>query len=350
MAVLPRGLADTEWYDQLIKAGLNRDSVGKVREGYSDPSDLDRLLVLASDRISIFNFVLPASVPRKGEVLTALSHFVITKVLDGFKSDMVLPDQDVASAEIWQRWHWLYPQIPWERCTLVNKHAVEPFEAIFRRHPGGSIWSDYLRDGIVAGQQLPAGLMKWACLDKALFTPTEKSDEDDPLTLQQFLEKNPLYGQRVIDVLSGAYDRIYEYFRALGILILDTKFEYTIDENGNVVLLDEKSTPDSSRFVDETNWRATLGSGNDPAFQDKEVVRAYGKKIKTPFCDTGGKQIIGLHKLKGSNPEHIKFVHSLTVPKDLLEETSQIYLVVFKQATGRDIDTYQHEEMGIATK
>ncbi|MCL5410283.1 MAG: hypothetical protein M1324_00295 [Patescibacteria group bacterium] len=345
MAVLPHGYGNTPWFDQLTRAGLKRVSVGKVREGYTDDSDPDRSLFLASDRVSIFNFVLPALVPRKGEVLTALSHFVMTNVLADLASDMVFPERDSENDKIWHNWRRLHPEIPWERCTLVNKYDVQPFEAIFRRHPGGSIWGDYLKSGVIAGQKLPAGLVKWECLNKALFTPTEKSEEDEPLTIQQFLEVNSEYGQAVIDVLSSAYDRAYEFFQALGIRILDTKFEYAIDESGNVVLLDEKFTPDSSRFVEEANWLATLGSGSDPAFQDKEIVRSWGKAVGTPFYGVDGKQIIGLHNLKGSNSEHIAFVHGLTVPGDLLEKTSQTYLSIFQRVTSCDLDAYQRESM-----
>lgn len=349
MAILPKRYANTPWYPRLIEAGLKRESVGKVREGYADDLDPNRLLFLASDRISVFNFVLPALVPRKGEVLTALSHFVMTKVLADFNDDMVLQEKGQTSAEIWHRWHEQYPEIPWERCTLVHRYSPEPYEAIFRRHPGGSIWSGYLKDGVIAGQQLPAGLTKWACLDKAIFTPTEKSEEDEPLTIQEFLEKNPEHGQSVIDFLGSAYDHAYDFFRALGICILDTKFEYTIDQYGNVILLDEKFTPDSSRFVEEANWLATLGSGSDPAFQDKEIVRSFGRAVETPFYNTSGKRIIGLHNLKGSNPEHIAFVHGLTVPENLLEQTSQTYLSIFQRATGSNLDTYQRESMKCVT-
>jgi len=344
MAKLPPGHEKSKWNAELVSGGLDHESRGKIREGFGDSSDPERLLFLATDGISIFNFVLPAEVQRKGEVLTNLSHFVATNILQDFASDMILPELDPSHTAIQIRWQAVHPDIPWERCTLVNRREVEPIEAILRRHPGGSIWDGYLEDGIVAGQKLSPGLTKWQQLSRAVFTPTDKSEDDDPLTIQEFLAKNPEYGQLVIDVMDEAHILVYEYFRRRGIRILDTKKEYSIDRAATeprrtIVLVDEKYTPDSSRFVEEGNWRETLGTDNDPAFQDKEKVRIWGKGIKTPF-EKDGEQIVGLHKLKGSNPEHVAFVHGLTVPKDLLQETSEIYLHIFEKAVGADLDAY----------
>jgi len=348
MAPLPSQFQNSPWYPQITGAGLARTSVGKVREGYSAPAYPDNLLVLATDRVSIYNFVLPALVPRKGEVLTAISHFMMTHLLSDFRHDMIVPECGPESEAIWGDWHQRHPDFPWGRCTIVRKFEVRPYEIIFRRHIGGSVWNEYLQTQTVAGIRLRDGLRKWERLPEALFTPTDKSEDDDPISVERFYAQTTTGDHEAVKMLRAAYDRAYAHLEERGILILDTKFEYALDDRDQPVLVDEKLTPDSSRFVDEGDWLDSLATGRDPAFRDKQRVRRWGQTVKTPFRDAESQPIVGIHKLKGSNPDHIAFVHGLVVPQELLDETSGIYLRLFEDVTGCDLDTYQRDAMRIA--
>ncbi|HDH31739.1 MAG TPA: hypothetical protein ENH26_03125, partial [Candidatus Wolfebacteria bacterium] len=132
-----------------------------------------------------------------------------------------------------------------------------------------------------------------------------------------------------VEMFETIYTAAYNYAKKRGILILDTKFE------GDEVIADEVITPDSSRFTTIDDWEKAMTEGRDPIFYDKEPVRQWGKAIETPFGSTG------IHKLDPENADHVKFVHELEVPAEIIEETTNRYLDIFQKITDSDLDDYQ---------
>ena len=321
--------------------GCTLVSRGKVRDLYRFKGDKNRLLFLASDRLSIFDFVLPATVPYKGEILTALSHFWTTQVLTPYKNHMLPPEIGGVSLS-----HF-YPELPMERVTLVKEaEKIQPYELIYRAYLGGSVRKDYEKTGIVAGQSLPKGLKKWQELDEPfgpIFTPSTKSEEghDENITVGRYYQEvgHDLANKTEL-ALKAAYKTACEFARDRGIVILDTKFEASTDP---WMIADEILTPDSSRFTTVEDYEAAMVEGRDPVFYDKEPVRAWGRTVVTPFDE-----IIGINNLDPSNDAHVAFVHSLTVPEDVIADTTKRYRQIFGMLTGMILECYQKEYMGIA--
>mgnify|MGYP001616218511 CR=1 FL=1 len=333
MAILPLSVVETKVNEYLIRVGLKRVAQGKVRDIYEIPWWPGALLMLATDRLSIFNIVLPGLVPRKGEVLTALTHFWLTTLLKNFPNHLVSHEVHLALAA-------RLPELPMERCLVVRKIDIIPVEYVFRYHLGGSVWPIYLESGTgaVHGQKLPPGLKKWQKLDEPLFTPTTKAEagHDEPITIQQYLEETGEEGLSTLNLFTIAYEKVYKYAKARGILFLDTKLE------GRGCIADECFTPDSSRIVLKGDWAQAMETGKDPIFYDKQLVREWGSKVKTPFSS-----FVGLNKLDPCDLRHINFVHQLEVPKEVVKETSRRYLKIFKLLTGQALDEYQASCMGI---
>ncbi len=318
---------------------------GKVRDTF----DLgDYLLVVHTDRLSIFDFVLPILVPGKGKTLANLAHFWFN-FLKGVPNH--LTDASHEEKEFRTR----FPKLDWGRCLLVEKRKVQPFELIFRAHIGGSVWKDYLKKGIVAGQKLPEGLIKWQRLDQPLFTPSTKSEtgHDVNISAKEYRDLVGAIAEPSIQLAMGAYQRAYEYAWSRGFLILDTKLELSLDS-----IVDEVFTPDSSRFTTPADFEKALLQGRDPIFYDKEVARIWGRTVTTPFVYTDdderkdpnkkkGTPITGINNLEPENPFHVAYVHTLTVPLDVMQTVSSRYLELFERLTGVSADTYQHETRGI---
>ncbi len=311
--------------DQLSSLGWLQFNRGKVRDTYWRSDDLGCLLVVATDRLSIFDFVLPTLVPQKGVILTALTHFWLTRVLTDVEHH--LTDLLVDSA------------LPRERCLLVRKVAMEPFEMIFRHHIGGSVWKEYQKQGTAGGHILPDGLTRWQKLNSPIFTPStkEESGHDVNITAASYLEARGEEGRQNVEKLSGAYSRAYAYAERRGILILDTKFEIATP----FTLADEVLTPDSSRFTVATDLVAATADGRDPIFYDKERVREWGRTVQTPFGT------VGINNLDPENPDHLKFVHSIEVPSEVVAETAERYQQIFEMLVGMPLSEYQRTGMGI---
>lgn len=316
---------------------LNR---GKVRDTFDLPYQPDKLLVVASDRLSIFDFVLPALVPRKGAVLTALTHFWLTKVLIG-------PTNHLVPSQFNSRYNAAYdemvdrgPEFPLERSLVVRKVQIQPYEMIFRHHLGGSVWKQYQKDGTVGGHQLPAGLTRWQRLDTPIFTPStkEESGHDVNITAASYLEVMGELGGETVENLRRVYMQAYAWALERGIVILDTKFEV-----GNpYIIADEVLTPDSSRFTTVEDYEAAVAEGRDPVFYDKELVRQWGRTVPTPFGVTG------INNLDPENPDHLAFVHNeVEVPEDVIAETADRYQQIFEMLARQPLATYQRNEMGV---
>jgi phosphoribosylaminoimidazole-succinocarboxamide synthase len=329
-----------------IIKGLEKylQSQGKVRDIYRVPiSGKYAKLLLATDRISIFDFVLPALIPSKGEVLTALSHFWMTKVLKKYPNHLFVaktgsPGKPDFAASLLNN-----HAIPSTRCLAVKELEIMKYELIFRGHLGGSVYKKYLETGTVAGEKLPPGIPKWTKLDTPLFTPSTKEDDghDVNITAEEFYQSTGDKGVRAVKMLGAVYAEAYKFAKKKGLLILDTKFEVGIDERGNVIIADEVLTPDSSRYTTPNNFKEAVAEKREPIFYDKETVRIWGKEVKTPFMGEDNLPIIGIDKLDPRNEEHVKFVHSLSIHKDIILDTTSRYQLILYRIAGHTLRDYQ---------
>ncbi len=316
-------------------------SQGKVRDTYQVPIQSNALVTVATDRISIFDFVLPALIPRKGQVLTALTHFWFSQVLKDLpshlKPSLVQPGRNYAFdlKEI-------YPELVLERSLVLYKLDIIPYELIFRAHLGGSVWKSYQKTGMVAGLEMPLGLVKWEKLDQPLFTPSTKASvgHDVNISQSEYFSKTGKTGKDACRICLEAFKRAYDYAFKRGILILDTKFEVGFDGE-SCFLADELLTPDSSRFTSVTDLSRAIIDKRDPEFFDKEPVRQWGKTVETPFYDESQNMIVGLNNLDPADPKHLTFVSNLTVPDKIIQQAHDRYLVIFERLTGLDLDAYQ---------
>jgi phosphoribosylaminoimidazole-succinocarboxamide synthase len=236
---------------------------GKVRELYA--LDDDRLLLVASDRISTFDVVLPTEIPDKGRVLTGLSAFWFARTAELVPNHLLSLRDDGRSME----------------CRRLE---MLPIECVVRGYLSGSGWKDYLATGSVCGHELPSGLVESQRLPEAIFTPATKAtaghDENIDRSVAVELIGSALYDQ-VETIALALYAFVSDHAAAQGIILADTKLEFGIDENDRLVLGDEAFTPDSSRF-----WPADeYEPGRTPPSFDKQFVRDYCESLgwdKTP--------------------------------------------------------------------
>ena len=248
-------------------SGLPLINRGKVRDIYE--IDGDHLLIVASDRLSAFDVVMPEPIPGKGEVLTRVARFWFERTRDiipNHLSDLPL-DQAVPDAAERERLG--------DRAMVVKKLAPLPVEAIVRGYLIGSGWKDYQASGQVCGIELPKGLRMAGKLPETLFTPSTKAEIGDHDQNIDFARTVELLGAdlagQVRDASVRIYDRCAAYALERGIIIADTKFEFGLDTAGRLHLIDEVLTPDSSRFWPADEYQ--LGA-SPPSF-DKQFVRDY---------------------------------------------------------------------------
>ena len=285
---------------------LRPDSQGKVRDLY----DLgDKLLLVASDRISAFDHVLPDPVPHKGEVLTKLSLFWF-ELLSG-----IVPNHFL-SADVADLPEQFAPHADWlrGRFMLVKKAQVFPVECIVRGYLAGSGWKEYQRDGTLCGIALPPGLRESDRVGEPLFTPSTKAEigqHDENISFERTVE---LVGRQSAEELRaasvGVYSAAREHAAARGILIADTKFEFGM-VGGVLTLVDEVLTPDSSRFWPAGEYEPGHGQ---PSF-DKQFVRDW---LEASGWD------------KASEPP--------SLPADVLAGTSARYIQAYELLTGRTFE------------
>ena len=273
---------------------LTKVKSGKVREVF----DLgEHFLFVASDRISAFDVIMPNGIPRKGEVLTQISHFWFDKYADLVPNHRVangLPDHLAHLAS---------------RSMVVKKAEPLEIECIVRGYIAGSGWKEYQRDGTVCGIQLPENLLESAELEQPLFTPSTKADEghDENISFEQAVEiEGREVAEKVRDLSLQIYTEAREYARERGIIIADTKFEFG-KLDGELILIDEVLTPDSSRFWPLDEYEP----GRGQHAYDKQFVRDYLETLdwdKTP-----------------PGPE---------LPDEIVERTQGRYLDAYEQLTG----------------
>ena len=246
--------------------GLPAPRCGKVRDLY----DLgDRLLLVATDRISAFDVVMPNGIPDKGRILNSLSVFWFG-LLDGLPKHLITADVDAYPAALQSVKEDLRG-----RSMLVKKVSIIPFECIVRGYLTGSGWKEYQKSRTVNGRPLREGYQNGAKLDEVLFTPSTKAElgeHDMPVTADELVRAlGQAKAQDLADLSMACYTRAADYAASNGILIADTKFEFGEDEHGRLVLADEVLTPDSSRF-----WpQASYVVGSNPPSLDKQFVRDW---------------------------------------------------------------------------
>jgi phosphoribosylaminoimidazole-succinocarboxamide synthase len=240
---------------------------GKVRDIYG--VDDDHLLIVATDRLSAYDVVMPDPVPGKGRILTILSNFwfrmttdIVPNHLTDRRIDSVVGDAGLARSLA-------------ERSVIVKRLEPLPIEAVVRGYLAGSGWRDYQATGSVCGHELPAGLEQAARLPEPLFTPATKAPGGAHDENISFARVSQMLGERlasrVRELAFAIYGRAAAYARDRGIIIADTKFEFGQDAGGRLYLIDEVLTPDSSRFWPSSEYR----TGTSPPSFDKQFVRDY---------------------------------------------------------------------------
>ena len=279
---------------------------GKVRDVYQ--VDEDSLLIVATDRVSAFDCVIPTPIERKGEVLTALSQFWFAK-LEGIVAHHLITTNIEEMPPAVQR----HADELRGRSMLVRKTEVFPVECVVRGYITGSGWKDYQKTGEVCGHKLPSGLRESEQLSEPIFTPATKAEtgHDENISEQQMAEiVGPDVTAQLRDASLSLYKQAAEYARARGIIIADTKFEFGRDNAGRILLIDEVLTPDSSRF-----WPADAYEvGHGQASFDKQYVRDFLETLdwnKQPPA-----------------PE---------LPQDIAKATTARYLEAYQLLTGEDL-------------
>ena len=270
----------------------------------------EHLLIVATDRLSAFDCVLPTPIPNQGRVLTALSRFWFEQMGDVVENHMVSTDVDEYPVALGAERDLLAG-----RSMLVRRAEVAPVECVVRGYLIGSGWKDYQETGAVCGVALPAGLRMADRLPEPIFTPATKAqmgEHDENISEARMAE---IVGREATDWLRDTSIRIYtraaEYAAGRGIIIADTKFEFG-RIGDRFILVDECLTPDSSRF-----WPADrYEPGGSPASFDKQFVRDY---LETLDWD--------------------KRPPAPALPDDLVERTSEKYLEAYRLLTGRDLET-----------
>ena len=276
---------------------LTKVKSGKVREVF----DLgEHFLFVASDRISAFDVIMPNGIPRKGEVLTQISHFWFDKYAD------LVPNHRVADGLPENLSHLA------SRSMVVKKAEPLEIECIVRGYIAGSGWKEYQRAGTVCGIQLPENLLESAELEQPLFTPSTKADEghDENISFEQAVEiEGRETTEKVRDLSLQIYTEARNYARERGIIIADTKFEFgRID--GELVLIDEVLTPDSSRFWPLDEYEPGRGQH---AF-DKQYVRDYLETLDWDKTPPGP-----------------------VLPDDLIQRSQARYLEAYQRLTGTEL-------------
>ena len=287
---------------------------GKVRDLYR--LDDGRLVLVASDRISAFDVVLPTAIPDKGRILTGLSRYWFAATADLVPNHLLATDpqslpEPFASAAADLR----------GRVMICRTVEVLPIEVIVRGYIAGSGWKEYLRDGSVSGVVLPAGLRESEPLPEPIFTPSTKATvgHDENITFDQAAD---LVGQETVERVRYLAFAIYGYAarrsEAVGLILADTKFEFGIDPaNGELLLIDELLTPDSSRFWDAASYEP----GRAQASFDKQFVRDW---LETQPWD--------------------KMPPGPALPPEVIEGTRQRYAEAFERLTGASLERYLRED------
>ncbi len=279
---------------------------GKVRDMYMIPGHVDKLLMVATDRISAYDVVMDSPIPGKGRVLTSLSLFWFDLLKDVVRNHLI-------TADVWE-----YPEVCRKyaeqlegRSMLVHKTDPLPIECIVRGYISGSFWSAYKKSTDVCGFQLPAGMLESEKFPTPLFTPSTKAElgtHDENISLAKMARiVGEKMAEEIAEISINLYSWAADFALSKGIIIADTKFELGV-KDGDLILIDEVLTPDSSRFWPLDEY--TPGKGQ-PSF-DKQFLRDYLSSLdwdKTPPAPA--------------------------LPEEIVEKTRERYMEALKKITGK---------------
>jgi phosphoribosylaminoimidazole-succinocarboxamide synthase len=286
---------------------------GKVREVYE--VDADTLLMVASDRVSAFDVILDRAIPRKGEVLTLITAWWLSRLKGRTRHHLIAVDPDAIVARhpalAASRGQWA------RRSMLVHRTTPVLVECIVRGYISGSAWKEYRQHGTLAGERLPEGLSESEKLEPPIFSPSTKAQEghDENITISQTVE---IVGADLAERLQRLSLEIYQFGRdaaeAADIILADTKFEFGIDGSGELLLIDEVLTPDSSRFWPKEHY----GVGRGQPSLDKQPIRDWLDALE------------GWDKSPPPPP----------LPDEVVKAASMRYQDVFQRLTGTSLDDY----------
>lgn len=279
---------------------------GKVRECYAVGED--KLLMIATDRISAFDVILSVPIPKKGKVLTALTNFWFEKLAEGMPTQLTGIDPETVVAEDERE------QVR-GRAMVVKRLKPILIECVARGYIIGGGWKDYQATGCVCGIELPAGLKQAEKLPEPIFTPAAKAEvgtHDENISFEKVVE---LYGESIAtqlrDLTISLYKKAADFAATKGIIIADTKFEFGLDENGQVCLMDEVLTPDSSRFWPAESYEV----GMSPPSYDKQFIRDW---LETQTWD--------------------KTPPAPVPPAEIIEKTAAKYREALVKLSGKDVE------------
>ncbi|MEY2926053.1 MAG: hypothetical protein RL367_530 [Pseudomonadota bacterium] len=287
---------------------------GKVRDIFQLG---DHLLIVATDRISAFDVVMDEPVPGKGTVLTQLSAWWFGKLGNVIENHLVSANiDDIIAAEPALR---PYRRMLDGRAMLCKRASVVPFECVVRGYLAGSAWAEYSQAGTLAGEPLPPGLIQSARLPDPLFSPATKAEtgHDENIAIAEMVAR---LGPALTDKLAQASLALYAAGSAIaaqhGLIVADTKFEFGVQPDGSIMLIDEALTPDSSRYWPANAWRA----GEVPPSYDKQPLRDY----------LSGERKAGRWNGEAPPPP---------LPGDVITATTERYRELYLRLVGRDIET-----------
>lgn len=279
---------------------------GKVRECYAVGED--KLLMIATDRISAFDVILSVPIPKKGKVLTALTNFWFEILAEGMPSQLTGIDPETVVAEDERE------QVR-GRAMVVKRLKPILIECVARGYIIGGGWKDYQATGCVCGIKLPEGLKQAEKLPEPIFTPAAKAEvgtHDENISFEKVVE---LYGESIAtqlrDLTISLYKKAADFAATKGIIIADTKFEFGLDENGQVCLMDEVLTPDSSRFWPAESYEV----GMSPPSYDKQFIRDW---LETQTWD--------------------KTPPAPVPPAEIIEKTAAKYREALVKLSGKDVE------------
>jgi len=283
------------------EVALKPFSRGKVRDTFEMPDG--SLLMVASDRLSAFDVVFPEGIPYKGRILTQVSLFWFQKLAPIVKNHLIT--SNVPSS---------LPQFLRGRSMIVKRVKIIPLECVVRGYMAGSGWKDYQKTGGICGIKLPPGLKNSSKLPQPIFTPSTKAEKGHDENIGEEASRS-LVGDETYEKVRELSLRIYstaaDYARTRGIILADTKFEFGLNENGEIILADEVLTPDSSRYWPASSYQ----EGISPPSYDKQFVRdylettAWGKRPPAPH-----------------------------LPADVIKRTTEKYIECFETLTGKKFE------------
>ncbi|HWT20373.1 MAG TPA: phosphoribosylaminoimidazolesuccinocarboxamide synthase [Variovorax sp.] len=248
---------------------------GKVRDNYAVGED--RILMVASDRLSAFDVIMGEPIPGKGEILTQMALWWFDRLGQLCPNHLTgeAPESVVRPEEV--------PQVT-GRSMLVKRLTPIPVEAVVRGYLAGSGWKEYQESRSVCGVPLPEGLTNASKLPRAIFTPAAKAaagEHDENISYDRVVEiVGPKLAQQIRETSIAIYETAAQIALTKGMIIADTKFEFGLDEAGTLVLMDEVLTPDSSRYWPVEGYQAALAAGANPPSYDKQFVRDWLEATK----------------------------------------------------------------------